>query len=440
MNRSRFTLTICISSALLLIGAAAAAATPALDTAFGGGVIVPKVHPSGKYFQMARAAVVQPDGKVVVAMSISPEYGHANTRPVVRYNGDGTLDPSFGTNGVAWIRVKGFRFAGLTEIAIRPQGGFVVAGNAQARSGARTDQFVGQLTADGRVDTSFGDHGVTAIRSGRKSGGETQSLHLLSGGKILASVMVTRGDSHSLKFVRLSARGRIDQRFVRNGDREIDVDPTDWVPYAAGVQVVGDQAYVLMSTDTDGPHTPCKLRRVDLGSRGGLVRSFGKRGVLMITPPTGDAQISCDALVALSGGGLAVAGNVAYSTGGRLVEGFLYRFHSNGTWDVSSSKRKYATGRDFDTFSAMTQLPGGDLLIAGMRIPTVQDGTGAYGGVATTMNAAGVGTEIFGGAMFPKTNNSYIEELASSTGGSVIVYTYEPESGPHESRIVKLTN
>src|SRR5262245_25508874 len=68
-----------------------------LDPTFGnGGKVRTALSPYGA---TASAVALQPDGKVVVAGFVLPDFG-TYAFAIVRYNADGSLDTSFGENGV----------------------------------------------------------------------------------------------------------------------------------------------------------------------------------------------------------------------------------------------------------------------------------------------------------------------------------------------------
>ena len=71
-----------------------------LDTTFGNGGIVTTAI--GTTDDTAQAVVIQPDGKIVAAgnSDASTSDSPAHRFALVRYNSNGTLDPTFGTGGI----------------------------------------------------------------------------------------------------------------------------------------------------------------------------------------------------------------------------------------------------------------------------------------------------------------------------------------------------
>jgi uncharacterized delta-60 repeat protein len=92
-----------------------------LDATFGTGGKTTTPASSGNDF--ANSAVVQPDGKIVVAGSAGADFG------VVRYTSVGTPDGSFGTGGVSIIDFGGADVEGLgNSVALQTDGKIVVVG------------------------------------------------------------------------------------------------------------------------------------------------------------------------------------------------------------------------------------------------------------------------------------------------------------------------
>jgi uncharacterized delta-60 repeat protein len=147
-----------------------------LDPTFGdGGLVLTSI--SGGY-DAASDVVAQPDGKLVVVGSENPPLGLlAMPAPfggwaLVRYNPDGSLDPTFGTGGEV---INSFGFGDLgggsaDAVALQPDGGILVGGSAYGigRNGMlKSSEFtIARYTADGILDRDFGNGGVVQIDFG----------------------------------------------------------------------------------------------------------------------------------------------------------------------------------------------------------------------------------------------------------------------------------
>jgi uncharacterized delta-60 repeat protein len=98
-----------------------------LDLNFGSAGLVTTSFSTGDGSSSARAAAIQPDGKIVVV-------GYANDGThddfvVTRYAPDGALDPSFGSDGKATVDFWGMS-DGAECVAIQTDGKILVGGSA----------------------------------------------------------------------------------------------------------------------------------------------------------------------------------------------------------------------------------------------------------------------------------------------------------------------
>jgi uncharacterized delta-60 repeat protein len=132
-----------------------------VDVGFGeGGFVSPAIEKSLK--AEATAAVVQPDGKVVVAgrtldvCQVEPVLVGCWNLLIGRFNPDGSLDTTFGHEGFARLATPYADVQTGIDLAILP-GGKLLLSNTPGYKG----RFVlARYDADGKLDTSFGEGGV----------------------------------------------------------------------------------------------------------------------------------------------------------------------------------------------------------------------------------------------------------------------------------------
>ena len=125
-------------------------ANGSLDAGFGTGGVV--TIGFGGNESRAFAGGVQADGKVVVA-GVAKRVPTGADIALARFNGDGSLDPSFGVGGKV---LTDFAFASTHELAldlaIQPDGKVIVAGGTR-RFGTTTDNFaLARYNPDGSLD------------------------------------------------------------------------------------------------------------------------------------------------------------------------------------------------------------------------------------------------------------------------------------------------
>jgi uncharacterized delta-60 repeat protein len=150
---------------------------------------------------VAEAVAVDAAGKIIVAIDGTTDSGSQRGIAIVRYNSDGTLDMTFGSNGLA--------LAGPGEVsamAIQPDGRIVVAGSGFS---------VARFMADGSPDASFGSGGQvsTLVR------GLSYDLALQEDGRIVLGGYVepVQGGGGFIALVRYNSDGSLDTSFGSSG-------------------------------------------------------------------------------------------------------------------------------------------------------------------------------------------------------------------------------
>ena len=182
-----------------------------LDAGFGdGGIVTTDLRGTD---DQARAIVLQPDGRIVVAGTSS---GSPATFAIVRYEADGSLDASFGTGGVALVDV-GAQGGDAHALVLQPDGGIVVGGE---RFGDDADFAMSRLEPDGTLDRRFGRSGT--VTTDLYGGGDgIRALGLAADGRIVAAGLgsTSRHDGQDVNFAlaRYNPNGSIDRTFGSGG-------------------------------------------------------------------------------------------------------------------------------------------------------------------------------------------------------------------------------
>ena len=125
-RRRRLLLLVLVAWLLAVpFGGVAHAADGDPAVTFGGDGKVTTTFPGGAY---AQAGAIQPDGKIVAAGAAA---GSSRTGgfALTRYETDGTLDATFGTDGRVTTAVSGDGGDEARAVAIRPDGRVVAAGD-----------------------------------------------------------------------------------------------------------------------------------------------------------------------------------------------------------------------------------------------------------------------------------------------------------------------
>ena len=116
----------------------------------------------------ASAVLVQPDGKIVAGGYTNVRWGTEDFA-LVRYNSDGTLDASFGTGGkvVTDFNANSTHDA-INDLALQTDGKIVAVGKSNTWNDNPNTASIGivRYNADGTLDTTFGTNGKVSTDFG----------------------------------------------------------------------------------------------------------------------------------------------------------------------------------------------------------------------------------------------------------------------------------
>ncbi|MEP6684335.1 MAG: T9SS type A sorting domain-containing protein [Parafilimonas sp.] len=160
------------------------------------------------------------DGKILVAgYSYKSYYDSIISFIVIKLTSDGQPDVSFGEKGIANARFHGQLFSIVNAIAVQKNGKIIVGGGLEDSYAAPTDFAIVQFTKNGTIDSSFGVNGVTRTILGGND--FVNSLVIQTDGKIIAAgeSQVLGGGTRPAYFalVRYNANGKPDSTFGNNG-------------------------------------------------------------------------------------------------------------------------------------------------------------------------------------------------------------------------------
>jgi uncharacterized delta-60 repeat protein len=271
------------------------------------------------------AVAVQGDGKIVAAgvcFDGETTGGEMADFCVARYNGDGSLDTSFDSDGEVRTRIFGAERA--AAIAIQGDGKIVAAGNCHV--GSATANFcLARYNGDGSLDTSFDSDGTvrTAIGAGAAY---ASGVAVQSDGKIVAAGACGLALAPSgFCVARYNSDGSLDTSFDSDGTLTTVIADGS---YAYAVAVQGDGKLVVVgSCAVAGVSEFCLAR---YNGDGSLDTSFGSGGTVTTAVSAGGDVPKAMALQ--SDGKIVVAG---YCNNSPTTYQFcLARYDGDGTGPV----------------------------------------------------------------------------------------------------------
>jgi uncharacterized delta-60 repeat protein len=312
--------------------------------------------------------VVQADGHIVVGGS----GGRAGNGDffAARLRGDGSLDASFGNNGVATVDL-GYTYEWLQSLRMQTDGKLLLAGEVADAPADESHVGVARLLADGAPDPTFGAGGV-------------QVLDLLVGQEIVNGA-VPLGDGRlrlcghawddaadpDLVVYGLLADGSVDSAFGSSGVVLLDFFGSDefgGACEAGGGGSVLVPGMALASSDFDAVVARVTTDGTPDPSFGDGTTGLPGRASL----PLAGSDDACDAVARLADGSL-LCGNGANRGG--TSDSLLVRFTEAGTLDPSFGVggRVVLDLGGNDHLRAVQPLPSGRIVAAGSRTNAAGD-------------------------------------------------------------------
>lgn len=343
---------------------------------------------------------VQPNRKIISVgfARITTNFDFA----VVRYNANGTLDSSFGTNGVVLTQF-GSSTSQANAVSIQPDGKIVVAGfgNNDAANGPKI--LVARYNPNGTLDESFGQSGKVVATIGTQD--FPFALTLQTDGKIVVGgYSWMPGEDFSV--LRLNTNGSLDQTFGDGGKVTTNFGSSFDRGYALASQ---DDGKIILAGDcwTGAKYDVCVAR---YNADGMPDNSFDGDGKI-ITPLT-SGQNETRSLLIQRNGKIVLVGR-GYN--GTLNQSIIARFNSNASFDntfgnggivktVFNNTHTYASGGVLQT--------DGKILVSG------------YFGLQATSNLTIA--RYLGDAVIPQTSAKYFD---FDGDGKSDISLFRPDNG-----------
>lgn len=316
-----------------------------LDNTFGVNGIV-TISPSSNDERLY-AVRIQPDGKIVAAGSNRSIAGQG-AFGLIRLNSNGTLDTSFGNNGLVatWIDSTS---SNAYSVLLQDDGKIVAGGSHTLGLGSNLMVLI-RYNSNGSVDTSFGNDGiVTTLITYHDA---CYSLAQQQDGKIIA---LNGGDGviDDVILVRYNYDGTIDSTFGNNGILITDLGAQEDV---SSVKLQND-GKILVSGKTGHPNA-WDFLIIRYNSDGSFDNTFGSNGVLTYSyaPTSSEGGAS---LVIQNDGKIVVTGTITYPG----ITSVILRFNSDGTLDDTFGIDGIVTVSDEVPYGRGIRLQGNDKIL-----------------------------------------------------------------------------
>lgn len=338
-----------------------------VDTSFGkGGVVYLDPYVDGYDFVLDAA------GRAIVS-AFAPNAGGYDRVTLIRFDPNGKLDASFGTNGYARLDDAGL--SSPSGIALQPDGKVLVGYQTSLGSGGTPRVAIARVLGNGTLDASFGTGGIGIVDFGTcTSLDNAGDIALQSDGSIVVAATLGCTDGTTAytegAVARLTNNGTQDASFGATGELLLPATTTSSTGVrhvlltSQGLYVLSTHAYydaakghvtdgVIMKYDVDGKASDAAFA------------PFTRAGTYDYTP-------TFSGMIAQPGKGL-VWGQNGGGVFGRLVPttGALDpSFGNDATMPgMVGLDETYGDDWDDDDVTALELGPSGNLLLAQSNIP-----------------------------------------------------------------------
>ena len=231
-----------------------------LDPTFGNGGVVTTSFAKGS---AGVGSFEQSNGDIVAVAQVDFVDNAGTGIGLVRYTSTGTLDTTFGTDGITNTTFVGFTFDPF-GFAVQKNGDILVAGEAISRAG-RIEFGLARYTPNGILDRTFGNGGLVTTLVGTRVDVPTAMLLQPNGKIVMAGFEVAQEGitPGKMSMVRYNTNGSLDTTFGTGGISLV----TDTITGPDGLAMLLDGNYLAVGQSGSG--------------KTGVVVELNSKGVLL---------------------------------------------------------------------------------------------------------------------------------------------------------------
>lgn len=331
---------------------------------------------------------------------------------LTKYNFDGTLDNSFGTNGVVFNTdtVNGFP----VTMVIQPDNKILVVGDkyydhieiAPDVWAGVYKSFIARYESNGIPDFTFGDNGLVVMDFNSISSGFS-SLAVLANNQIVVGGSV--GSTTIL--LKLNSDGSVDYSFGNSG--LVAFEDPNFMFLISDFQLLKDENILCYGAEFLG-YDPTfwepygRIAVLKLDTNGEFVSSFGNNGIVFIENEYEYGMPYCSKSVEIK--------NHQIILGGDRI---LLKLNSDGSLDNTFGNQGIA--RHSYPFVDMDVEENGRIYIAGSKVINIYD----YGYSVCRFNANGIFDGTFNNMGYfdinPSNNNDYVQCVTFQSDGKLLL-------------------
>jgi uncharacterized delta-60 repeat protein len=388
-----------------------------LDLTFGsGGKVMTGITNNSDF---GYSVAVQPDGKIIVVGQSGVDVFHST---LMRYNGDGSLDQTFGSGGIVFAPLDSNGDV-LSSVVLQSDGKILAVGSL---TGNNVVEFLlARFNTNGSLDQSFGSNGSVVTTFGDHIAG-AGSVVLLPDGKIIvvgASGAGAYSELNDFAVARYNSNGSLDQSYGSGGMLKTHFDGEYNTGSTANSALLQSDGKLIVAGSYKNEGTPREFAVARYDTNGNLDPTFGNGGKTTTSLGAGDslgfaARLQSDGKIVLAG----------YLNAGQRNHDFaLVRYNPDGALDTSFGNGGKVTNDLFGTsddiaYSLVIQ-PDGKLIVGGRtgQYPNFKFGLArynTYGSLDQSFGSAGKVMTDFGGF----SSQSYSSAIQSD--GKIVIAGY----------------
>ncbi len=392
-----------------------------MDPTFGSNGIAAIDVPSDQ--DPLQTLTIQQDGKII-AGGIIHTLDQATQQTdedfyLFRLKTDGSYDSSFGTNGLVVTDLASHSDDVIHKLLVKPDGKILAGGYYMDMNNGDNYYGLVQYKTDGSRDSTFGINGITVVLLPQQEDGKG-SLALLPNGKILVATTVVNDTSFFYQFglLRFTANGVLDANFGNGGILHLGLSYFHSVLHDMAVQTDGK---IVMTGETQGSNaTVVAVVRVD--SAGAYDLNFGDSGVVRTHISTGNFDPDAGMALTIQPDKKIIVGCTLYNSINSPDANFaVIRYMPDGTVD-SNYGRQGIIITDFDEngdfAKACLQQADGKFILVGSA-ESQNFETGF--GIARYLSDARFYYNTLKGSVFYDDNNNAIKDPGEDFFGNAVV-------------------
>ena len=332
-----------------------------IDTNFG--TSGKEITPIGET-SVINSIAIQQDGKIVAGGSslVTTATSQITYFTIARYKVNGTMDSSFGVNGIVQTQMSG-QIAEIKKLLIKSNGNIIAGGRVNLLTFEDIPAVV-QYNTNGTIDNSFATNGKFENYIGTFQ--FVSDMAFTKDEKIIVTGVAKTGnilpDDDDFALFRILPNGLFDNSFGNSGIVYTDFANSSDAPYS--IRILQDSSIIVAGYSYSWNPSITKFAAIKYDKNGTIINSFGNNGKIT-TDINGNTAIARSVAIT-SDNNFILSGNTFYSN-----EDFaLVKLQSDGSLDnkFGSSGNGIVT-TDFltykdESFCSIIQ-PDGKIIIAG---------------------------------------------------------------------------